>query len=265
MKRLLMLCLLLASPVFAATNYTCNDPTSGCNAALVTTNDTLTLSILGTKWATVKFHADTAGTTTITAQYYKDSGLIVNARPSAYCTRLSTASSNPLVQAISSTTLTTGDWWECPLAGDTTQFQLLAAAGGTATTISVAGGVPYAPGVPVYAVLWDVTPPSGSSNNTGTLEGSGWSALSWDIVVTGASTGTAAVQEVDDAGSAITIATLPGLGVGTFAGGLGTGVSMGTGITPITGLTQVPLPRRFGFALAGAASSVIRLRVVVRR
>lgn len=229
----------------------------------LTTNDVVRIPILGAQWASAKFSVGTAGTATATAEISVDGGF--NFIASAYAKRLSTVSANPTVQAISATTLVTGDVWEVQLPSNATHFQVRCGGTGTVTTVTLSGSQVYASGMPVTAILYDATVTGGGNNNTGTLDGSGWAAVGWDIVVATAATGVCNEQSVDDAAAAIVLATAASLATGTFAGGLGVGVSMGTGLTPITGLTQTPLPKRFGFSLTGATTSSIRLRVEARR
>lgn len=136
------------------------------------TTDSVQLGISGTQWATVRFRASVAGTATVTAQVMVNGQWIA----SAYATRLSTVNANPTSQAIAATTLVAGDLWEVPLPANGTAFQLLCAATGSTTTAQIYGGIPYSPGMPVTAILFDVTSAVNTDNPTATLDLSGWTS-----------------------------------------------------------------------------------------
>lgn len=171
-------------PAAAQVQFTYAGSISNAGTLTTGTTDSAQLGISGTQWATVRFRASIAGTSTVTAQVMVNGQWIA----SAYATRISTVSANPTTQAISATTLVAGDIWEVPLPANSTAFQLLCAATGSTTTVQIYGGIPYSPGSPVTAVLYDVTSSTNTDNPTGILDLSGWSAATVAFNAGGAST-----------------------------------------------------------------------------
>ena len=159
----------------------------------IITTDTVPLPISGGQWATAKFTVKTAGTATATAQVSIDGG--INYNPAPYAKRLSTVSANPTVQAITATTLVTGDVWEVPLPANATHFQLLCGGTGSVTTVTLSGGALYVPGMPVTATLYDVTTAFTVGQTTGVFDTSGWSQGSV-IVINGDTGGTSRALSV---------------------------------------------------------------------
>lgn len=215
------------------------------------TTDSVQIGISGTQWATVRFKASVAGTATATAQAMVNGQWIA----SAYATRLSTVSANPTTQPISATTLVAGDIWEVPLPANSTAFQLLCAATGSATSVQIYGGIPYSPGMVVTATLFDVTSAINTDNPTGTLDLSGWS---W-------------VFAAWNAGGATTIA-LTGLHVfddGNFSPTHTFGAAAVSGdvaLSKSVGASGGFYPsRRMSFDVAAVAAQQTRLRVEVSR
>jgi len=169
------------------------------------TTDAVGIAIAGSDYATARFTVLQAGTATATAQVSIDGG--VNYIPAPYAKKVSAVSANPTVQAISATTLVTADAWEVPLPGNCTNFRLLCAASGTATQVSLTGGAPYVIGVPVAAVLYDVLSAVNTALDTGVLDFSGWTIVS--VFYTTPAGGSGAIKQVDDAGTAVSILTVP--------------------------------------------------------
>ena len=268
MKRIALSIILLLAPVAVRAQQVISThadlaTVNGKTGTLTTNGDIVALAISGAQWATARLTTTIAGSAVQTAEISLDGGN--NWIFSAYAKRLDFITANQQVFSLNLAAPSVGSIYEIPLPSNATHMRTRCSGSGTTSTVTLSGGTPYVPGTPVVAVLYDATVTAGGANNTGTLEGSGWSTVSWDIVVATAATGLLNINDVDDAGTPVVIASVASLAIGTYAGALGTGVSMGTAITPITGLTQVQLPRRFGFALAGATTSSIRLRVVARR
>src|SRR3954468_22284077 len=153
------------------------------SGTLLTANDTVVLAILGSQWASAQFFVSLGGSATATAEITVDGGTNWLAAPLAK--KVSAVSANPTVQAITATTLVTNDVWEVPLPGNCTHFRLRAAAGGTATTVSLSSLQPWAGGAPVSAVLYDTTSGTASALDTGTLDVSGWSSVSYFFTMNG--------------------------------------------------------------------------------
>lgn len=228
------------------------------NLATVTT-DAVAIAIAGADYATARFTVVQAGTATATAQISVDGG--VNYIPAPYAKKVNAVSANPTVQPITATTLVTGDVWEVPLPGNATHFRLLCAATGTATSVSLTGGAQFIPGVPVMAVLYDVTSGVNLPLDTGTVDLSGWAAAShWFSMNGGAPS--FSMQLVDDAGvsSGNLVTSAAGL-MGGF--GLGGVIGGTTGI--VAGTSQLQPPRRMRYQSAAIAAQTSRIRLEARR
>jgi hypothetical protein len=169
---------------------------------------------------------------------------------------------NPSVAVWANNTPVAGTY-ETPLPGNATAFRIRYQTAGTATVIQLSVGSFFTPGVPVRGVLFDVATTAGASNNTGTLDVSGWSAVAVDIVVTTAVTGAASLNEIDDTGAAVALGTSASIAVNTYAFGWGGAFTFGT-TNPFTmkgAITSSPLPGRISIATAGATTSAQRIRV----
>lgn len=229
-------------------------PSSG---TLLTLNDVVILAILGSQWASAQFFVSTAGTATGTAELSIDGGTNWIAAP--YAKRISTVNANPTVQAIASTTLVTGDVWEVSLPGNCTHFRLRCGATGTATAVSLSSLIPYS-GIPVMGVLYDTTSGTNTALDTGTLDVSGWSQLTYFFTMNGGAPAFS-IQEVDDAGtSTANIIT----STAALMGGFGDSVLGGTtGLAAGTAFLQPP--KRIRFQSAAIAAQTSRIRVQARR
>lgn len=232
--------------------------TASVLGGLTNSGDAVPLSISGAQFATAKFTAITAGTSTVTAQVSIDGGTNWLAAP--YAKRISTASANPTVQAITATTLVTGDTWEIPLPGNTTNVQLVCAGTGTVTAVKVQNGAPYVPGVPVVATLYDVTSGVNAANNTGTLEASGWNSA-WLLMTASGGVPAFAITPVDDAGTSLfAIYTATAVNnQGQWGLGAATGNELGAFSLPSQ------LPKRLALTSAAIAAQTSRIRIEVRR
>ena len=261
MKKILALLVLLSLPAVAAQGTTESSATfTGVRGSMDTTNDTVRLNVTGNQWATVKFTVGLGGAATVTTQITTDG---TNYFPAPYSRRLNVVSANPTVQAIAATTLVTGDVWETPIPGDTVAFQITCAGSGSLTTVTISGGRPYVVGVPVAAVLADVTEASiGAGVAAFTQDTVGWSNV---LVMGGSPTGVVwSIRQLDDAGSNIS-----GVAV-TFtaaAGGAATLSHFGGNTTSATvgGSAQSTygnLTRRMAWSLpAGGTVSQGRIRI----
>ena len=244
-------------PLDAAGNLALGVPTPSTapvSGTLTTiTTDKVTLPISGGQWATAKFTVTTAGTATATAQVSIDGGINYIAAP--YAKRLSTVSLNPTVQAITATTLVTGDVWEVPLPANATHFQLLCGGTGTVTTVTLSGGVLYVPGMPVVAVLYEVTSAVNTVNNTGILDVSGWASLGIYALTPAGGSGNGFTG--DDAGADIVGVWTAGAAYNAYSG-WGPGAAGAQAIS-------AQLTRRVRFTLAPVAALTSRLRIEARR
>jgi len=225
---------------------------------LTTTNDTVTIPLPGSQWATAQFTVTSAGTASATALVSIDGGR--NYIASAYAKRLSTISANPTVQPISATTLVTGDVWEVPLPGNATHFRLLCGATGTTTTVSLSGGALYVPGVPVTAVLYDVTSATNTQVQSPTIDGSGWSSARFDITASGGVIAGSGVQSVDDAGTSYLVCNPAGAAGYLLQFGTPSSIVAGIG-----GATTAQVPKRFNAYNNAVAAQTSRVRVEARR
>lgn len=223
--------------------------------------DRVLTGLPGGSWATAVFIVKSAGTATATAQVSIDGGF--NWLPAPYAKRLSTATANPTVQAISSTTLVTGDVWEVALPANNTHFALLCGATGTTSTVTVQGGAAYVPGN-VTAVLYDVTSGTAAALDTATIDVSGWTQVLHDFSMNG---GTPAftVAEVDDGGT--TLGALSSSITLAYSGGFGGGSTIGGIVT--TNLAQptaaITRPKRLRYQSAAIAAQTSRIRIVALR
>lgn len=236
----------------------------GITGTLTTSGDFVLLNISGGQWATVQwFVVGPAGTSQSVREISVDGGTNWFAAP--YGKKTNVVAGNPVVGAALS--FTTGDAWEVPLPFNATNFRIRCSSTGTSTTVTASGGTPYVPGVPVFAVLSDVSTTAGAANNTPTLDSSGWKELVVSIVTTTAATGAASLNIVDDAGAAVPIGTSASIAVGTYVFGWGDSGTFGATnpFTMVGGVTQLPLDRRFSVLTAGATTSATRIRVAARR
>lgn len=265
MKKILLALLLLTPPAFAQAIFSGSNPRDGTQGSLVTANDAVQLGVLGPQWATVKFIVVSAGTATATAQYSIDGG--INWFASPYAKRLSTVSANPTTQAISGTTLVTGDVWEVAISGNTTNVQILCGNSGTSTTVRLFGGLMYVPGIPVAATLYDVLSGVNTINSTGVLDLSGWNAVYTTYSAGGATTVALIAAEIADDGF-IVAQTTPAAYVAGNGRTLFAAATSGVYYQPrfaLVSTSALPPTKRAAFALAATAAQQTRLRIEVYR
>lgn len=233
------------------------------SGALQLTTDTVTMPVLGTQWATARVQVATAGTATVTLAFASD-GLGKNWIAAPYARRLDLVTANPSVAPLSSSVLVSGGVYEIVIPGNCTHVQAQCAAAGTATSLTLLGGLPYVPGVPVVGVLFDVTSAVNTALDTGTLDFGGW-ATAQGFISTPA-LGAGSVTQIDDAGVSIgSLLTFPAA-ASTWIG-FGTGASAATGVISVAGYWAVPiaLPKRLRWQTAAVAAVTSRIRIEVRR
>jgi hypothetical protein len=172
MKRLLLLGCLLAMPVLAQPVYSTWSTDSDVTGTITTSGDTVLLPISGARWATARLTVILAGTATATAQVSVDGGK--NFISSVLAKRVDAVAANPTVQAITATTLVTGQAWEVVLPSNATHFRVLCAGTGTTTSVDLIPGQFFVPGAPLAAVMFDTTSAVNTAIDTGTLDLSGW-------------------------------------------------------------------------------------------
>jgi len=254
--------LALVCPAYGQTQsiYVNGIATPATTGTLTTgSTDAVMIAAQGWQWATVRFTVVTAGTSTSTTQISLDGG--VNWITSAYARRLDQSSANPQTFLVSNTTFSSGQIYEVPLPSNSTKFRVLCGASGTTTTIQVSGGIPYVPGSPVVAVLYDVTSGTNAALDTSTLDVSGWTTVGHAFSMSGGAPAFS-LAEVDDAG-----ATLGNLVTGTaaFSGGLGVGAVVGGTAGLVAATAQIPLLKRLRYQSAAIAAQTSRIRIVSRR
>jgi predicted RecA/RadA family phage recombinase len=260
MKKIVFALLFLSLPAFAQTVTEGGVPYDGVQGALVANNDAVRLRLSGTRWATVQFQVVSAGTATATAQITNDGTNFVSA---PFAKRITTVSANPTVQAISATTLVTGDIWEVVLPSNAVAFQLLAGVG-TSTTVKIVGGLPFMAGAPVTGTLYDTTSGVNTAIDTGTLDLSGWEFAVAAYTTPAGGSGT--ISMVDDAGTSVTMFTPPASATAWYPFAVASpSVSQVTAL-PATGSTgALPLQKRMRFQSAAVAALTSRIRIEVRR
>ena len=254
---LVLVCPLPADAQTQSVMYSGAGNTVQQNTLTTGSTDRVYTTLSGSAWATATFKVVSAGTATGTAQTSADG---VNWLPAPYAKKLSAVSANPTVQAISNTTLSTGDVWEVPLPANTLYFGILCGTTGTTTTVSVQGGAPYVPGNGV-AVLYDVTSGTNAALDTSTIDLNGWSVVQHDFSMNGG-TPAFSMAEVDDGGT-----TLGNLVTGTaaFTGGMGAGTTIGGTAGLVAATASVPLVKRARYQSAAIVSQTSRIRIVARR
>jgi len=264
MKRLLLIGLLaLALPATAQQISTNNSmATTNLVGSLVNTNDTLTLPVSGTQFGTVTIFVATGGSATATAKISVDGG--PNFIASALAKKVSAVAANPTVQALSATTLTTGDEWEIPIPANATHLQVLCAAGGTATTLNISPGIVFVPGALITGVLFDTTSAVNTAIDTGTLDLSGWEFATAAYTTPAGGSGT--ISTVDDAGTSVTMFTVPASATAWYPFAVSSPSATQVTALPATGATgALPIQKRMRFQSAGVAALTSRIRIEVRR
>lgn len=237
-----------------------------CSGTLLTTGDQVVCPAQGGSWASVKISFGlSASPANQTVSYSIDGG--TNYLPSGsgapYLKRVDAVTANPSVIAFAATSVTgVTAAYEFPLAGNVTHVKVAATSTGVnAQTVTISGFMPYVPGVPVTAVLWDVTSAVNTVNDAGKLDMSGWSQLFWQTSVpTG---GAGRIYTIDDTGTAAF--TPITFNVGSFVGGMGAGTTLGGVSSGATITASLPLPKRVQPNIDATATLTSRLRLEVRR
>lgn len=223
------------------------------------TSNPVWVAATGQSWATVRWNFDPVLVATLQPQCTTDG---INWTNAPYSKRLDATSSNPTVAATVSPS-SAGQTWETPLPGNVIAFRLNPTSWTTAGYVTVYSGLVYVPGVPVVAVLYDVTSGTNAALDTGTLDLSGWTTVQHAMSANGG-TPAFAIQEVDDTGTnlgnIVTYANASG-----FFGGMGPGLTIGGTAVMGAATASVPLPRRAHYTSAAIVSQTSRIRVVARR
>jgi len=154
-----------------------NYSAGGKDGLLVNLNDAASIAALGTQLASVQWAVTAAGSGAITTEYTDDPNgqLSLNWKPTPYSKRLDVQSVNPAVAPWVNAAPVVGNY-ETPLPGNCTAFRIRYQTAGTQTAVSITPGLPYVPGVPVTATLYDVTSALNTAIDTGTLDISGWAS-----------------------------------------------------------------------------------------
>ena len=226
------------------------------------------LNILGTQYATARFaFTGTLSSQTLEFDYSIDG---VNWLPSGqgapYVKRIDAVSANPSV--VFGSTATVGgnslsfnintygaSTWELPLAGNVQAVRLLPLSVG-AGTVAISAGLPYAPGIPVVATLFDVTSVTNTAIDTGTLNLTGWSQLLIGFITPAGGSG--AILPLDDTGVAAFNASVSfGAAATSFA-------SMQLGSAGASA-SAMPLPARLHITTIAVAGLTSHIRAEASR
>ena len=181
-------------------------PTGAAVTGTLTTNgDTVTLPISGGQWATARVAITASGTATVTSEISIDGG--ANWFASAYGKRLDATSPNPQVFGISNTTFSGAQTFEIPLPSNTTSLRVRCGTTGTTTSVTLSGGALYAPGVVVFAVLYEASFAFGVASPSVLLDVSGWTSMQAGSFNqdTGGTNRSLQLQEVFTNGSGVTL------------------------------------------------------------
>ena len=228
---------------------------------LQTLGDTVGAALPGNIWATARLTTVSFGTVGQTLEVSNDGG--INWQLAPYAKRVDAVAANPQVFSFLGATPGAGSIYEIPLAGNTTNIRSRASSSGTPSIITLQGGALYTPGVPVSAILFDVTTAINTQVDTGILDGSGWtSAL---VLLPAPSTAFFTISDVDDTGASFSLVaqTIPGSGyVVTFGvGGGGAVIANNPTLYP----TGMPVPKRLRVIVPAVAAATGRVRLEVRR
>lgn len=233
---------------------------------LLNLNDACALSVSGTQYATVQWSISQAGSGAITAEYTTEPAGVnaLNWLPAPYSKRTDVQALNPSVQPWAAQAPVIASF-ETPLPADVTAFRLRYSTAGSLSVATITLGRVYVPGMPVAAVLYDVTEGSiGAGLASPVLNMDGWEAAQVQFATPTTQVWTYAT--VDDGGAAVgpgfstTAASSASVELSqnapALAGNLGAGA-----------IAAAPFgDRRFKLTLpAGGTVSQGRARVVARR
>lgn len=251
LSRLTLLLALLASVAIQAA--------TGTVGASVT--DAVSVSLSGNSWRAARWTVTTAGTAKLTTEYTTDG---VNWLAAAYSVRVDQVTANPSVASWQNTTAVAGTF-DTPISSNTIAFRVRCGTTGTSTVIQLSSGKEYNPGVPVTAVLYDVTSGVNSALDTGTLDTSGWHASTIDWVTSGATATAIHLWQVD--GSGATTGTRLSQSVTTpwtaHLGDVGANASFSSGGTSQISVGNLPI--RIRADASAVAAQTTRIRIEVRR
>ena len=236
-------------------------------------NNYVTMNVSGSYWATARFiFTGTFASQTGEFDYTIDG---VNWLPSGqgapYVKRVDAVSANPSM--VFGSTATVGgnsltfnintygaSTWELPLAGNVQAVRFIALSTSTAKpVVQIQTGLPYVPGVPVTATMFDNTSAVNTANDTGILNISGWATLGYGGAVP--ATGSYLGYVVDDAGNSISGAFN---GTATIATGTTVYSGWGPGQSGSSG-AAVQVPSRVRFYASAVSSLTSRVAIYARR
>lgn len=271
MKKLLLgaaLAALLSLPATAATITTFIDSQGGGTATLTATNDAIQLcgrdafTPLGGVWGTVSWSVTSAGSGNgITTEYTKEQAH-TNFLAAPYSARTDAVTANPSTAPWANNTPVVASY-ETPIPGNAICFQIrLQTAGSAPAVVRIGAGAAYISGVPVVATLFDVTSAVNTAIDTGVLSMDGWGPISVYYVTPAGGSG--AIKVVDDAGTAVSLHTVPASAA--------TMVTLASGgpssVTAVAASGTIPIglqAKRMQFTSAQVAALTSRIRIEARR
>jgi hypothetical protein len=233
-------------------------PRATASGTLAATGDTVTLPVDPSRWAGVQF-AELSGTFIgqVAFEYSIDNGTNWLLGPYIQQTYLVSANFSVYTSLLGSGGTVAGTAYTQPLPGNATHVRIRGASvTGGPSAWSLTPGRPLVPGVPVLAVLYDVTSAVNTAIDTGVFETSGWNQLLWYA----SSSGTPAIStsQVDDAGvGALNFTSDASLS----AGNLG----IGTLKTAAGNTSGSMLPRRWKLTSGAIVAGTSRIRIEARR
>lgn len=275
MPRILFAFLLLSLPLHAQTFVSpySSATTRSVSGTLTSAEDTVTAMCPGQQWADARITISGTWTGKVLPEETIDG---TNWIPTAYAKNVSTVAASPTVGPSKKVTPDTGaagdgapafddsaahaGTWEVPLRGNSISVRArFSTASSGSVTATVACDTVFVPGV---ATLYEVTSATNTALNTGILETSGWTAISYRTKLSGG-VPAFAVNDVNDAGTATALVT----GVTTaFQGGLGGGQTVGGTVAGVTLTTAlVALPRRISMTSAAVAAQTTGIHIEARR
>ena len=245
------------------------------------------LAISGTQWATARFaFTGTLSSQTLEFDYSSDGiNWTASGQGAPYVRRIDATTANPTT--VFGSTATVGgnnlsfnintygaSTWDLPLAGNVVAVRLLPLSAG-AGAVTVTGGLPYVPGVPVVATLFDVTSIANTALDTLVLDLSGWSTLTATYVTPAGGSGK--VYLVGDDGNSIFGGSLGAGGTAsflaaasafctaTFSSTQAVTITSGSSITGQGTVALGPPGKRMDFFAAAVAGLTSRIRVEAKR
>jgi len=248
--------------------------TAGPQSALV-------VQMSGTQWATARFVFAGPCTASQTFEFdYSIDGVnwIASGQGAPYVKRVDAVSANPSV--VFGSTATVGgnslsfnlstygaSTWELPLAANVQAVRILALGSpgvGLVPTVTVTGGLPYVPNVPITATMFDVTSAADSAINSALIDLSGW--RNYTLLVVTPAGGGFTLQDPDDTGTNDSNVAIAGASVSGFMTASSTFTPTGASFTLATGGSlAVPWTKRMNFINNAVVALTSRNRMTVFR